>query len=232
MVPANRQSGTVYRSVVLALPAGCGGLPVQLYLDGATDRSGTGTTDASGVVSIRMTGNYDRNLTYTARATVSGWDLPVAWNTTLMPPIWCTVTDGSGATCTATVTLFHGTKPGGSYAADYYDVVVQTTSTDWVPWEVGFNLAHSFYGAVPTRLGNSDHDDYSDGNITWGTGDDVNDIERLNACGTAPLTAGGIDSGSNNNHFYNIRNDRVRQFSLVVNRTEAGYADVLSPTCT
>lgn len=79
MVRANWQSGTNYRSVVLVLPAGCGGMLVQLYLDGTTDRSGTGTTDASGVVFIGMTGNYDRSRTYTARATVNGWDLPTTW---------------------------------------------------------------------------------------------------------------------------------------------------------
>lgn len=235
MVPANRQSGTTYRSVVLALPAGCAGLPVQLYLDhpsnSSDDESGSGTTDASGVVSIRMTGNYNRAVAFTPRATVSGWDLPVAWNTTLMPPIWCTVTDGSGATCTATVTIFTGVKPPGTTTATYYDVVATTTSTAWVPWEVGFNLAHPFYGSAPTRLGNSDNDGYDDGDLEWGTGGDYNDIVRENACGTSPLTVAGIDSGDSGDRFYNILNNRVRQFSLVVNRTEAGYSDVLSPNC-
>jgi hypothetical protein len=157
-----------------------------------------------------------------------GWDLPTTDTT---PAIWCTVVSGgvAGATCTATVTIFTGIKSGGTSSATYYDVVVTTTSTSNVLWEVGFNLDHAYYGSRATSLGNSTLDGYNDGATAWnGT---TNDVTRQSACIAIPvLLVRGDDTGGTNN-FKNVVNNRVRQFSLVVNRTEAGYFDVINPEC-
>jgi hypothetical protein len=217
---------------VLALPPGCETKLVQLHVDRPntnTDRDGSGTTDAAGVVSIRLNGTFRTTAANIFSATVDGWELPIAWNTTLMPPIWCTVLDSSTETCTATVTIFTGIKPGGGTVATYYDVVVTTTSTANVLWEVGFYLDHTYYGSRATRLGNSTLDAYNDGTTAWnGT---TNGVTRQSACAAIPvLLVRGNNTGGGNN-FQSVLNSRPRQFSLVVNRTEAGYFDVISPTC-
>ena len=229
-VAANLQTGTNYLSVVVAMPSGCAGRQVQVHVDRpntTTDRNGVGSADASGVAAIRLDGTFSTGVTNVLSATVDGWPLPVAWNTTLMPPIWCTVLDSSTATCVATVTIFTGTRPGGTSSATYYDVVVTTTSTSNVLWEVGFNLDHAYYGSRATSLGNSTLDGYNDGGTNWTT----NDVTRHSACSAIPLLlVRGDDTGGTNN-FENVVNNGARRFSLVVNRTEAGYSDVVWPGC-
>jgi hypothetical protein len=226
-------SGLTYLTASVTVPAGCAGKMVTLRMtSGATVLTGTAAVNASNVAAVSFAPTtYNATSAWTILAVVDGWDLPTTWSFTL-PPIWCTVTNSTTATCTATVTLFTGLKPGGTASASYYDVVVQTTSASWVQWEVGFNLGSTFYGGVPSRLGNADTDGYDDGDLHWGQGGDVNDISRISACSAKPvLSVVGIDSGDSGDHFYNIRNDRERRFSLVLNRTEAGYFDVVSPGC-
>jgi hypothetical protein len=225
-------SAITFSAVGVTVPAGCAGRTLKLtMISGSTVLSGTATVAVSGatVVSFAPT-TYNALSSWTIAAVVDGWNLPTTWSFT-PPPFWCTVvTTGSTATCTATVTIFVGTKPGGSSSATYYDVVVTTTSTSYVQWEVGFYLDSPFYGARPTRLGNSTLDGYNDGRTNWnGTN---NAVTRQSACSVIPLlTVRGNNTGGGNN-FRDVRNDRVRQFSLVVNQTAAGYFDVLSPGCT
>jgi hypothetical protein len=172
--------------------------------------TGTATVAASGatVVTFAPPTTYSAISSWTIAAVVDGWNLPTTWSFT-PPQIWCTVvTAGSSATCTATVTLFYGTKPGGSGPANYYDVVVTTTSASYVQWEAGFNLDNAFYGSRPTDLGNSGLDGYNDGGTTWiGTN---NDVTRQSACSALPaLTVRGDNVGGGNN-FRDLRNNRVR----------------------
>ena len=226
-------SGFTYSAVSVTVPVGCAGKALSLtLLNGSTVlRSGTATVAGSGATTVTFTGTYTASSSLTVLAVVDGWNLPTTWSFTL-PPIWCTVTNSTTATCTATVTLFTGFKPGGTASASYYDVVVQTTSASWVAWEVGFNLGNTFYGGVPSRLGNADTDGYDDGDLHWGQDGDVNDISRISACSAKPvLSVVGIDSGDQDDHFHNIQNNRERRFSLVLNRLENGYSDVVSPSC-
>lgn len=229
-VPATRSgnNNNSYLAVVMALPPGCGNRFVQLTVDRPNtttrDRTGSGTTDANGRVTITLNDTYNVTANNTLLATVSGWNLPAAW----APQIWCTVVDSSGATCAATVTL--GVRNGN----DLYHVSVTTPSTSWVTWEVTFNLAHAFYGAVPTRLGNGDLDQYSDGAVNWDyTMANVNDVVRSSLCATFPgeLRVTGLTSGSSPNVFNQVTSGRTRVFDLLVNVTQAGYYDVIAPNC-
>jgi hypothetical protein len=225
-------SGITFSAASVTVPAGCGGKLLTVRMtSGATVLTGTATAAGSGatVVALAPT-NYDATLAWTLSNTVDGWNLPTTWSFT-PPPFWCTVLPvGSAATCTAAVTIFTGVKPGGSTTATYYDVVVTTTSTAYVQWQVSFSLDDPFYGTRPTRLGNSTLDNYSDGSTNWdGT---TNDVTRQTACTAIPRLSVTGDNNGGNNNFQNVKNNRVRQFSLVVNRTEAGYFDVLYPGCT
>jgi hypothetical protein len=230
-------SGATFSSVTVTLPSGlCTGRTVLLtVLNGATVVA-QGQAQVAGSTATVPTGTYTAGSSYTVRATVGGWDLPATWSyTPPTPHIWCTIVSGgsAGSSCTATVTIFTGLKGGGTTPATYYDVVVSTSSTSSARWEVGFDLSHAFYGGAPTRLGNSDLDTYNDGTRTWDGDTFVNDATRQSACTTLPtvLTVRGVNSGGNNNNFRDVRDDRQRRFSLVVNRTEAGYSDVVAPGC-
>lgn len=231
--PADAGSFPSYRAVVVVAPAGCAGQAVQVHVDrpGTTaDRDGAGTTDADGVATLRLTGTYATNVTNTFTATVDGWHLPVTWDPGGLPPIWCTVVDGSANTCTATVAIRRtGTDT-------YWDVLVTTPATTAVRWEVGFNLAHPFYGTQPTRLGNSDLDGYDDGQTRWAVPTSYeprNDVVRVSPCSASPvLLVEGENTGPSSNRFRNLRADRTRAFSLVRDVTDDDrYVDVLAPGC-
>jgi len=235
-VPATPWSNHArYRAVTLTLPPGCGARNVQVTVTSGPDvRSGSGDTNASGQVTISFGTTNDNLHTYavtsglTFKATVSGWDLPT---TATMPAIWCTViTTGSTETCAATVTL--GVRGGNNF----YQVVVTTPSTSWVTWEVTFNLAHPFYGTVPTRLGNADLDPYSagGGDVNWAYNTaNVNDVQRSSPCSVLPgeLRVTGLNSGTSPNVFRDVKNNRTRSFDLLLNVTQAGYFDVIEPNC-
>ena len=242
-VPATRSGNNNnyrYRAVTLTLPPGCGTRFVQVTVTSGPDvRSGSGNTNASGQVTISFGNNNNNANTYavtsglTIKATVSGWDLPT---TATMPAIWCTVIPtGSTATCAATVTL--GTRSPNGQPIDFYDVVVTTPSTSWVTWEVSFNLAHPFYGSVPTQLGNADLDPYSagGGDVNWASNSaNVNDVQRSSPCSVLPgeLRVTGLNSGTSPNVFRDVKSNRTRSFDLLLNvTTPSGYDDVISPTC-
>ncbi|NTW40677.1 MAG: hypothetical protein HGA44_12460 [Cellulomonadaceae bacterium] len=218
-----------FGGVAVTMPAGCGARTVQVtVLNGTTVRAtGSGVVNGSGTVA---TGSYVAAAGLTVKATVDGWDLPATW--TYRPYVSCRITTvGSTKTCSAAITVVTGTKPGGSTEALYYDVAVTTTSTTYVPWEVTFYLDDPVYGAVPTRLGNSDLDGFSDGSTTWGT-NPANDVTRSSACSALPvLTVVGEANGPTGNRFNVVRSNRPRNFSIVVNRTEVGYSDVIAPGC-
>jgi len=229
---ATTGSGITFSAASVTVPAGCAGKLLTVRMtSGATLLTGTATAAGSGatVVALAPT-NYDATLAWTLSNTVDGWDLPTTWSFT-PPPFWCTVLPvGSAATCTVAVTIFTGIKTGGTGVATYYDVVVTTTSAAYVQWQVSFNLDDPFYGTRPTRLGNSTLDNYNDGGTTWnGT---TNNVTRQTACTAIPrLNVTGNNTGGTNN-FQNVRNDRVRKFSLTVDLNVAGYFDVLYPGCT
>lgn len=231
--PADAVTYPNQQAVVVAAPTGCAGLPVQLHVDrpGTTqDRDGAGTTAADGVAAVRLGGTYSAVAANVITATVDGWSLPVSWNPAALPPIWCTVVDATGATCTATVAI----RDTG--VDIYWDVVVTTPSTSSTRWEVGFNLDHPFYGGRPVRLGNSDLDGYNDGQTQWAVAPGytpANDVTRVSACAQSPvlLVEGTNTYATSANRFRDVRDARERRFSLVVNVTQTGYFDVLSPGC-
>ena len=218
-----------FAAVDVTLPAGCGTRTVQVaLLQGTTVvASGSGSNTGAGAVG---TGTYTAAPGLTVQLTADGWSVPATWEYSQYAT--CALTSGTG-TCTASVTLFSGTKPGGATAALYFDVWVTTTSTSWVPWQVTFDLANAYYGTTVTRLGNSTLDGYGDGSTTWSSTGWANDVHRVSDCSTLPslVVAGDQTSGNNNRNFAVVRSDRARYFSLVVNRTEAGYFDVLAPGC-
>lgn len=217
-----------FAAVDVTLPADCGTRMVQVaLLQGATVvASGSGTITGTGVVG---TGTYTAAPGLMVQLTADGWSVPATWEYSQYAT--CALTSGTG-TCTASVTPFSGTKPGGATAALYFDVWVTTTSTSWVPWQVTFDLANAYYGTV-TRLGNSTLDGYGDGSTTWSSTGWANDVHRVSDCSTLPslVVAGDQTSANNNRNFAVVRSDRARYFSLVVNRTEAGYFDVVAPGC-
>ena len=217
-----------YAGLAITLPAGCGNAAVDVtVLSGATVvAAGLGTVSGSGTVTTSPVFT-DPNIT--VKATVSGWDLPVTYSYT--PPATCRLVSGTGA-CSAAVTLWTGQRPGGSSSALYFEVWVTTTSSSWVPWEVTFDLANAYYPVTVTRLGNSDLDSYRDSNnVTWSSTSNLNDVYRQGAC-SSQLSVRGLDNSSNNyRDFSKVRSSTPRFFALVVNRTETGYYDVLSPGC-
>lgn len=230
-----------YTAVSVTLPDGCSGdLAVVLTDAGAAVGQGV-VAAASGTVEVPMGVQYRPGSGSAVQATVAGWPLAVTWSAP-RPHVWCDVTDGTGATCTASVT-----PRTTSAGVLYLDVFVTTTSATWVPWSVTFDLGHEFYPLLPTRLGNSDLDGYSDGQLTWSDSGYTNDVTRTSACSGRPvLTVAGTHSGRDGyyewrgwnrvwvadpNWFDQVRQGRARQFSLVVNRTEQGYSDVVAPTC-
>lgn len=219
-----------FRGISVTLPDGCGSRAVQAtVLNGTTVlASGSGTLDGGGVLTASTT--YTAAPELTVQLTVDGWDLPATWEYRQYAS--CAVTSGSGS-CTAEVTLWTGTRPGGTSEALYFDVWVRTTSTSWVPWSVTFDLSHSYYGTTVTRLGNSTLDGYSDGSTTWSNTGWANNAKRSTHCSLLPtLTVVGVSqSTTSTRNFAVVRNTRPRYFSLVVNRTEAGYFDVLAPGC-
>lgn len=231
--PADAATYPNYQGVVVSMPTGCAGLAVQVHVDRpatTTDRDGAGTAGADGVAALQLGGTYATNVTNTFTATVDGWNLPVTWNPSALPHIWCTVVDGTANTCRASVTI------RTTSIDTYWDVVVTTTATTAVRWEVGFNLAHPFYGTQPTRLGNSDLDGYNDGQTQWAVPSanytPYNDVTRVSSCSARPvLLVEGTNTGPNGNRFRDLRADRTRQFSLVRDVTDAGYFDVLAPGC-
>lgn len=223
-----------YAGVSVALPAGCAGShPVQLTLLQGTAAMVSASGAVTGTTTLSTSAYYAQQVT-SAVATLDGWDLPVTWSFT--PPATCQVTSGSGS-CAATVSLWTGTRNGGSSSALYFDVWVTTTSTSWVTWTVTFDLTHSYYGTTVTALGNSDLDDYYDGRTHFSSSNPINDVHRVGACSTSLVVTGdgsGTVSWSNNTNIRNfslVRDDHARYFSLVVNRTETGYYDVYSPQC-
>ena len=218
-----------YGGISVALPAGCSGaraVQVTLLAGSSSVVSGSGTVTGSANLS---TSRYFAQTVTSGVATVDGWDLPVTWS--FVPPATCQV--AGGGSCVAAVTLWTGQRNGGSSSALYFDVWVTTTSTSWVSWTVTFDLSNAYYGTTVTRLGNSDLDPFSDGSQSWSQTGNVNDVHRTSACSSLPslVVAGDANSGNNNRNFSLVRNDRPRYFSLVVNRTEAGYYDVLAPGC-
>jgi hypothetical protein len=233
-------SGPTYSAVSVTVPAGCANkrLDVTLLNGSTVLRSGTAPVASSGATTVTFTGTYTASSSLTVLAIVDGWNLPTTWSFTL-PPIWCTVVSGgdAGATCTATVALRYDT----GRAAWYYDVAVTTTSAQWLVWEVGFSLSNSFYGSVPTRLGNSILDVYNDGHVNWDTTQQggwygwwaINDVVRTSNCSTLPgsLLVRGENNGPSDDLFQQLRDIRARQFSLVVNISQQGYYDVDSPGC-
>lgn len=223
-----------YAGISVALPSGCSGAhPVQItLLQGANSLvSASGTVTGTTTLT---TSDYYAQYVSGAVATLDGWNLPVTWSFT--PPATCQVTSGTG-TCAASVTLWTGTRTGGSSSALYFDVWVTTTSTSWVTWTVTFDLTNSYYGTTVTALGNSDLDGYWDGSTHFTSSNPINDVHRVGACSTSLVVTGdgnGTVSWSNNTNIRNfslVRNDHARYFSLVVNRTETGYYDVYSPSC-
>lgn len=227
-------AGTAAQTQVrLTVPPTCVGRSVQVTVVDAAGvaRSSAAVPMTTGTQSITV-GAYTATPTLQVRATVDGWNLATSWSwTPPTPHVWCTATTGPGTTCSASLTL-RTTAEG----VRYWDVVVTTTSASYVRWEVSIDTAHPFFGGlVPTRLGNSDLDTYNDGQTTWGTGflQGVNDVVRQN-CGAAPLRVVGINATApfqGGNNFRDVRNNRERRFSIVVDELQAGYDDLKSPGC-
>lgn len=234
-------SGTSSSVQVSGITAACTGtLFVRVYdATGVSRATGSATVVAGGgSQTLTVSPAYAPSATDKVSVTIGTWPVAATWTYTALPYIWCTlVSSGSpGSTCTATVTLFHGTKTGGSGVADYYDVVVTTTSTTPVRWEVTFNLANSFYGTVPAQLGNSILDPFSDGLTTWNgndtkNGTPPNDVTTQGTCSAGLLSVRGTAAASGSNDFRDVTNNRVRKFSLVVNQAPAAYGDVLNGGC-
>lgn len=223
--------------VAVTLPAGCAGRSVQLsVLSGTTVLASGAETTIPGSSGTVPTPAYTASNALTVRATVDGWDLPVTWS--WRPHITCRVPANATIPCTASVALFTGVKPGGTGTFSYYDVVVTTTSTTAVQWEVTFDLTRPFYPSLPAQLGNSTLDVYNDGQTTWNgdtsTATPSNDVTRTSTCAAYPgsLVVTGDNVGPTNNRFRTVRNDRVRQFSLVLNYDVVEYRDVIWTGCT
>ncbi len=221
-----QQNRSKYRGIAFTLPSGCGSRTVQVALkDGNNWRTGTSTFASSGIVTLNNT--YTALTSMTIVATIDGWTLPVTWS---YAPVTCAVPTGE-ATCDAGVTIFTGNKPGGGYFT-YYDVVVTTTSTTPVPWQVTILMSYPDYPGVPTYLGNSTLDGFNDGVTTWSGTGNVNDVDRISACSDSPvLVVAGRPSGPINNRFENVVAGRQRNFSLVLNYNSGTYTDVFSPGC-
>lgn len=219
-------------AAITGIAAECSKQTVTLYVYTAT--TGVARWSASGTVvgtslTLPSSTNVGLNTTDATYVTIGTW--PVPTSNSALPALWCTVTSGSGTdTCDAALSIFTGTR--GTAAATYYDVVVTTTSTTPVTWEVTFNLANSSYGTpIATRLGNSDFDAYPDGTTQWGsTPPAVNDVTP-GTCTAGLLTVTGLTGTAPNPDFSTVTGALQRKFSLVINRTETGYSDVMSRAC-
>lgn len=220
---------TRFNRVAVTLPAGCGTRSLQVAVrDGTSWRTSAATTiTGSGVV--QLSGSYTADSTITMQATVDGWDLPGTWS---YEPAGCAVTDGSGATCSADVVVFVGSKPGGG-SFTYYDVAVTTTSTTPVPWQVTIRTSHPDLPGAPTRLGNSTLDAYNDGATAWSNAGSVNDVNRVSPCTDAPgvIVVAGRPSGPAGNRFETVVAGRARLFSVVLNYNVVPYYDIYAPGC-
>ncbi|HEX7806244.1 MAG TPA: hypothetical protein VF413_08770 [Cellulomonas sp.] len=234
-------SGTSSSVQVSGILAACtGALFVRVYdASGVSKATGSATVvTGGGSQTLTVSPAYTPSATDKVSVTIGTWPVAGTWIYAPLPYIWCTLvsTGSPGSTCTATVTLFHGTKAGGSGVADYYDVVVTTTSTTPVRWEVTFNLGNAFYGSVPAQLGNSVLDSFSDGLTTWNgndtkNGTPPNDVTTQGTCTAGLLRVRGTAAASGTNDFRDVTVNRVRKFSLVVNQAPAGYGDVLNGGC-
>jgi hypothetical protein len=229
---------------VAKISAACAGraLSVMVYNPTTGAIRTTSTTSvpvpAGGGALTVPTAAYTPSMTDHAFVSIDSWPVTATW--TYTPAIWCTVISGGspGATCAATVTVASELKTGGASYATYYDVVVTSTSTIALRWEVDFNLTDPVYGGVPTRLGNSTLDGFSDGATQWGT-QPANDVTTLGACSGGQLkvrgTADGENVGGGRNQTYNdfrdVTSTRKRQFSLVADAPLAGFNDVLAAGC-
>ncbi|CAN5230700.1 hypothetical protein BH11ACT1_BH11ACT1_16050 [soil metagenome] len=235
--PTSGTSSSVQVSGILA--ACTGTLVVRVYDSSGTSKATGSATVVSGGGSQTLTVSpaYSPSATDRVSVTIATWPIAATWTYTPPAPyIWCTLLSGAsaGSTCTATVTLFHGTKPGGSGVADYYDVVVTTTSATPARWEVSFDLRNAFYGSVPAQLGNSILDPFSDGLTTWDASTwwaPANDVTTQGTCSAGQLSVRGTAAAAGKNDFRNVTDNRVRKFSLVVNQAPAGYGDVLTGGC-
>jgi hypothetical protein len=228
--PGTVTSGSA-TTVVVSIPSGCHGAAGLLRLTGASGALATVDTafalPASGAEHTVTVPAYVASAVTGAALTLNTWGTAVAWSyTPATPPIWCAPTSGS-TPCSAAIT--QRTTPAGVL---YYDVVVTTTSTSSVRWEVTFDFSHPFYGGGPVRLGNSDLDAYWDGARTWDGTTWVNDATRSSSCTELPLlSVRGLSNGGGGNNFRDVSASRERRFSLVVDQTQAGYSDVLAPGC-
>jgi hypothetical protein len=221
---------------VSGIAAACSTLPLTFIVyspsTGESRVTGTGVVPAGGGLVTFTTARYKPSSTDRAYVTIGSWPVPATWNGTL-PALWCTVVNGAATdTCDATMSVFTGVKPGGTSSAKYYDIVVTTTSTTPVTWKVTFNLASSAYGTpVATRLGNSDLDPYSDGTTQWNGATAVNDVKAPGVCSAGLLTVSGVAAVSTTIDFSTVTAAKERRFSLVVDRTEVNYSDVLTGGC-
>ena len=106
-----------------------------------------------------------------------------------------------------------------------------------VTWTATFDLSNPYYGTTVTALGNSDLDDYWDGNTDVTSSTPINDVHRVGACSTTLVVTGDGNGTANRKTRTDItdvslvRDDHARYFSRVVNRMETGYYDVYSPGC-
>ncbi len=111
-------------------------------------------------------------------------------------------------------------------------MTVTTTSTTPVPWQVTILMSHPDLPGVPTYLGNSTLDGYSDGATTWSSTGYPNDVQRVSACADSPvLVVSGKPSGPTDNRYETVVAGRARLFSLVLNQNQARYTDVFSRGC-
>lgn len=223
----------------MTVPAGCAGKLLTLTMtSGATVLTGTATVAGSGATVVSFAPiTYNATSAWTILAVVAGWNLPTTWSFT-PPHIWCTVvTTGSTATCTATVTLATRLNPVSGVMRDYYDVVVRTDSAAYVRWEVGFQLDHAFYGGAPDSLGNSNFDVFYDGSTTWSQAPNYTPTTvaaRAGQCAELHvLRVRGNSSyrqGDRLNDFRDVRYDRERHFTFVLN-LDGDYDDVVYHNC-
>jgi len=223
---ASNATTNVYRGVSLTVPSSCGTRAVQVAVQNGTGwRTGTATVTGSGIITLNNT--YTARTSTVVKATVDGWDLPVTWS---FASTTCVDPTGSSS-CSSAVTIFTGNKPGGGFFT-YYDVTVTTTSTTPVPWQVTILMSHPDLPGVPTYLGNSTLDGFSDGVTTWSSTGNVNDVQRISACSASPvLVVAGEPSGPTNNRWETVVAGRQRLFSIVLNYNTAQYSDLFSPGC-
>lgn len=223
---ASNATTNVYRGVSITVPSSCGSRTVQVAVQNGTGwRTGSATVNGSGIITLNNT--YTAKTTTVVKATVDGWNLPVTWS---FAATTCVDPTGSSS-CTSAVTIFTGNKPGGGFFT-YYDVTVTTTSTTPVPWQVTILMSHPDLPGVPTYLGNSTLDGFSDGVTAWSSTGNVNDVQRISPCSSSPvLVLAGEPSGPATNRWETVVAGRQRLFSIVLNYNTPQYSDLFSPGC-